>query len=372
MALTIDVSASADANPYTLPTGWTYVKNNFKIVSNALRSSTDISIALVNSPPSSGVMSVTWVTALSSAGFSDTSGAVFATPSPVDGYYACLEANRLSVYVLTAGAIGTRIAQSSALTFAVGDTFEARYDLATNILTTYQNSVSTTIPVTTSAGLTAGAGFSDGCAVYEGNNNSAGIKVVTASAGASATLDTLTSPVSVGGTGYTGGTTTLGTATTLTFAGKSASITGTSSNEFTFSMPAFSNGVTYPAMGSQTFTVGDGTLTATKASTVQAMAGYTAVTMSTMNTGTWSIGKDPAIVSGSVIHAPTAAGTLNNDGTLTDYVFGTYTCWMRDQSDGKMYSFALTVTNSGIVINDLKISTRGISKAHISKRSITS
>lgn len=167
-------------------------------------------------------------------------------------------------------------------------------------------------------------------------------------AGASASLDTLSSPVNVGGTGYTGSTTGLGAATSLTFAGKAATITDTGANSFEWSMPTFAHGVTYPAMGVQTFTVGDGTLTATKTATVNSLSGYTPVTMATLDRGEWSIGKDTNIVTGDVIHLPTAGGTLNTDGTLTDYVFGSYTMWRRDVSDGKMYSSTLTVSESGV------------------------
>jgi len=177
---------------------------------------------------------------------------------------------------------------------------------------------------------------------------------------ASATLTALSTPVAVGGTGYTGTTSTMGTITSLTFAGKVATITGTSTNNFVWSMPSFQNGVTYPAMGSQTFTAGDGSSTATRSSTVQPMAGYTAVDLvNPVDTGAYSLGKDAAFVNGVVVHLPTAAGTLNTNGTLTDYVFGTYAGWMRD-TDGKMYSFTLNVTNSQSVVTFDKIIYTGI------------
>lgn len=171
-----------------------------------------------------------------------------------------------------------------------------------------------------------------------------------ANAGLAYTLDTLTSPVSVGGTGYSGGTTNLGTITGLTFAGKSATVNTTGANTFTWTMPSFANGVTYPAMGSQTFIASDGTNTGSKASTVQTMSGYTMVTMSGIDRGDYSIGKDLAINDGDQIHLPTAGGTLNPDGTLTDYVFGSYTMWRRDVSTGTMYQSTLTVSNSGITV----------------------
>lgn len=183
----------------------------------------------------------------------------------------------------------------------------------------------------------------------------------------SATLDTLSSPVAVGGTGYSGTTSNMAAITSLT----NATITSASAGSFSYSMNSFSNGVAYLPMGSQTFTAGDLTDTGTKASTVQTMPGYTSVLLSTMDTGEWSLGKDPAFISGNTVHLPTAAGTLNTDGTLTDYVFGSYSGWMQDQSDTKMYSFTLTVTNSGVTTSSDKMTTQGITEQHISVIKIT-
>lgn len=170
--------------------------------------------------------------------------------------------------------------------------------------------------------------------------------------GASATIDTITSPLVVGSTGKTITTTGLGTLTTLTFgSGKSCLSISATGGDGTFAMPAFAHGVTYPAMGTQTFIAGDGILTASTTASVSTISGYTAVTMvDPLDTGEWSIAKDPAIVNGDVIHLPTAAGTLNSDGTLTDYVFGVYTMWRREAATGMMYTSQLTVSESGVNI----------------------
>lgn len=171
-----------------------------------------------------------------------------------------------------------------------------------------------------------------------------GFSATYTTAGPSHTLATLAAGAVVGGTGYNGTTTGMAAITSLT----NASITSTSANAFVYAMNAFAHGVPYLNVGTPTFTASDGTLSATLASPLATMAGYTAVTMGTMNTGAWSIGKDPAIVTGDVVHLPTAAGTLNTDGTLTDYIYGTYTMWRRDVSNGNMYTSTLTVSQLSI------------------------
>ena len=168
-----------------------------------------------------------------------------------------------------------------------------------------------------------------------------GFSATYTASGGSPTLSTLSAGAIVGGTGYSGTTANMAAITSLT----NASITGTSANAFNYNMNSFAHGVPYLNVGTPTFTASDGTLSATLASPLATMAGYTAVTMGTMNTGAWSIGKDPAIVTGDVVHLPTAAGTLNTDGTLTDYTYGTYTMWRRDVSNGNMYTSDLTVSS---------------------------
>ncbi len=208
---------------------------------------------------------------------------------------------------------------------------------------------------------------------FTSSSTKAGFFVLAVKEPAAATsIDTIDSPLAVGSTGKVITTTGLGTLTTLTFgSGKSCLSISAPSGDGTFAMPAFANGVTYPAMGTQTFIAGDGTLTASTTSTVATMAGYTAVTMvDPLNTGEWSIASDPAIVDDDVIHLPTAAGTLNSDGTLTDYVFGVYTMWRREAATGTMYTSQLTVSESGISF--IGVLSRDIIGQSITSRTITS
>lgn len=180
---------------------------------------------------------------------------------------------------------------------------------------------------------------------------------------AAATSVSLTTPVVVGGTGYSATTSGLAAVTSLT----NATITGTGSNSFTYSMNSWQNGVAYLAIGaSRTQTASDGSASAGGTITLNPPAGYTTVTLvNPIDTGDYALGKDPAFVSAAQVSLPTSAGTLNADSTLTDYVFGTYAGWMRDPADGKMYSFTLSVTNSGISIGSNHIVATPISASII-------
>lgn len=162
---------------------------------------------------------------------------------------------------------------------------------------------------------------------------------------------TLATPVRVGGTGYAAVTTGLGPVTSLT----NAAITSTSSNAFIYSMNSFVNNVFYLPMGMQAQTASDGTEIAASTSDIQTLNGYNYVTaVAPLNLGAFSLAKDPAFIAGVVVHWPTSAGTINANMTLTDFVYGTYSCWLRD-IDGKMYSFTLNVTPSGISTDTGKI-----------------
>lgn len=132
---------------------------------------------------------------------------------------------------------------------------------------------------------------------------------------APSTTVTLSTPVNVGGTGYSATTTDLGPVTSLT----NATVTGTSTNAFTYNMNPFQNGVVYLPMGSQLQTASDGVDSAQGSSTIQTMIGYSTVTAAMpLNTGEFSLAKDAAFVAGVVVHWPTAAGTINSNMTLTD------------------------------------------------------
>ena len=292
MSLNIDVSATADINPYIFGGGWSNLYDTWKVVSNVLKptfSGSGISIAIATSPPGSGLLDGSWTTNHSNTVYSDFDGIAFCNSSG-NGYVCYLNGDIFTVYTLLTGSPTTNVGHVSGLTYSAGASFRATYDLAANSINIYQNSVSTTTPAATYTGLTPATGMSNGIFTQWANSGAAGIITATVAAAAANSLNTLSSPVSVGGTGYIGTTSGMGTVTSLT----NAAIGTASVGSFAFSMNSFSNGVAYLPMGSQTFTASDGTLTVTKASTVQTMSGYTSVLLSTMNTGAYSLGKDAA------------------------------------------------------------------------------
>ncbi len=373
MSKSIDVSASADVNPYVFAAGWTNLFDTWKIVSFHLKptfSGSGVSMFVVAAPPATGTLDVTFTVNHDNNVYSDTSGAAFVNAAGT-GYIFELNGDAAVVREVTAGVIsGANLGFVTGRVYASGAEFSAIFTIAgaASTLDVYQG-VTLLFQVTS---LAHSAGMAGGGFARWDNNGSAGLISITANEGASTAIDTIDTPLAVGGTGKAITTTGLGTLTTLTFgSGKSCLSISAPSGDGTFAMPAFAHGVTYPAMGTQTFIAGDGTLTASTTSSVATMAGYTAVTMvDPLDTGEWSIASDPAIVDDDVIHLPTAAGTLNSDGSLTDYVFGVYTMWRWEAATGTMYTSQLTVSQSGVSI-DNGITTSGISDASISQRSIT-
>jgi hypothetical protein len=343
MAILAPSGGTANAT-YTPGAGWTSYDTGF-VYSDATsikNASATFGVILENSL--SGGALTSKVNFIADQSGAPTFGPVFETAA-LTGFAAVLQpaTDAFLIVIMTAGVDGTVLASGSISTYVTlvdGNPYQTlvEFDAGTNAIVFKLDGV--TLASTTYTG--GASGLHGGVQGYNNTNNK--ITQIEVTSGASFTLDTLSSPVVVGGTGYSGTTTGLGAVTSLT----NATINSASAGSFSYSMNSFSNGVAYLPMGSQTFTAGDGTDTATKASTVQTMSGYTSVLLSTMNTGAWSLGKDPAFISGNTVHLPTAAGTLNNDGTLTDYVFGSYSGWMQDQSDNKMYSFTLTVTDSGL------------------------
>lgn len=159
--------------------------------------------------------------------------------------------------------------------------------------------------------------------------------------GASYTIDSITSPLVLGSSGNSITTTNLGTLTSLTVGGKAVSSLSAPSGDGTFSIPAWTDGVQGFLIGSsQAVVAGDGTNTASSTVTVSPQAGYSLVTLSSVNTGTGYLGSQVSLSVGDQIIFPTAAslgsGTNYIDvdgGIYTDYA-GSQILYKRSTSTG--------------------------------------
>lgn len=190
----------------------------------------------------------------------------------------------------------------------------------------------------------------------------------------SKTIDSLDTPVRVGGT-HNITTTGLGTLTTAsTVGGKAIASASATGGDGTITLAGFTAGQTYPAMGTQAVIASDGTNMAAISRTLDTMTGWQYVVVSGLDTGEWSLGK--AFGVGEVpleLHViDDGTGVLNADGTLTDWPdSGTFTCWARMDSgggfsEGEMTSFTFTVTTGGIEIG------AGLTSAGMVSRGIAS
>ncbi len=341
-----DFKIEPDADPFTDP-DITFFLDSAQIVSGLLNSKWVVTprLLLVDNAHSYG----TTVTSRVEKNSPSTAGGECGPglyDSMGNGYELKAYYEELRLFRVTLAASRTALGGQVNLAHAAGSVFGLSIDASGNLIG-YLNGVDigfgavtdTTFPSSTlKAGAysdrdSSGGGFASGVFSFAGSGIVASESV------------TLTSPVQVGGTGYSAITANMGTITSIT----NGTVTGTSTDAFTYSMNPYVNGVVYLGKGAgKTQTVGDGTKTTSNTATINPMAGYsTVVVAGTVNTGEWALGKDPAFVVGVEVDWPTAMGTVNADTSLTDVVFGTYSCWMRDL-DGEMYSFTLTVTESGV------------------------
>ncbi len=176
--LSIDVTATSDVSPYTLPAGFTNLADTWKVTSHSLRctfSTEGISLAIATNPVTSGTLDVVWTTNHDHNVYGDNDGAVFVNPAG-DGYVVYLNGDRLYLFNVVAHVPTTQIASSSTITYASGDTFHATYDLSTNVLNCYQVAVSAVVPAISGAALTPQTGMSNGIFVWWTNSGVAGFR----------------------------------------------------------------------------------------------------------------------------------------------------------------------------------------------------
>ena len=159
-------------------------------------------------------------------------------------------------------------------------------------------------------------------------------------------------------------TSNLGTLNSASFGSKAFAAIAAPSGDGTVTLGGFVDGEIYPAMGTLTVAVGDGTTTASKVdATLDTMPGWQWVNVSAIDTTEFSLGK--AFGGGDLptqLHViDDGVGVLNSNGTLTNWPVGTYTCWARMAAGtwpaGTMKTFTFTVhTPINMTGHDLTVS----------------
>ncbi len=267
------------------------------------------------------------------AGLYDSSG---------NGYELKVYYDELRIFRVTAVTTRTPIGGQVNTAHAAGSVFGLTIDASGNLSGTL-NGVDigfgavndTTYPAST---LTSG-GYSDRDSSgggYASGIFSFGAVGVTSSE----TVDTITSPIALGGTGSIT-TTGLGTLTSLTIGGKQVSSLSAPSGDGTFSIPLWVDGVQGFLLGSgQAVVAGDGTKTANSSTTLNPQTNYTLVTLTSVVTSNGYLGNQVSLSVGDQIIFPTAAsvGVATNyidvdGGIYTDYS-GTQTLYKRNVTTG--------------------------------------
>ena len=321
----------SNTNPL-VPSGTTAIDTGTKVLTNALRAVGSVGGFYITAAPTSTTMDASFTLLGTPNG--DRIGVGMCTTAG-DGFVFIVSYNDVRIRTVTAWAVGGYVT-GDLCNAASGDVFKIQKTptqlevfLNGSSVGTYADTTSSLRPCFIS--------------LYENNNGIGATDVTFNYLTPVGTLDTVQNPSAVASTGNAGTTTGMAAITSLSFAGKSASVTSASVGTFAYTMPSFADGVSYPAMGAQTFSASDGTLTRTLAGTVSAPSGYTAVTMASINTGAWSLGSvvSPVITNGCVIFSPISG--LNTDGTFTDVTFGTYSnFWLQDLSN-VMHNFTFNV-----------------------------
>lgn len=160
--------------------------------------------------------------------------------------------------------------------------------------------------------------------------------------------------VRVSSTGNTITTSGLGTLTTLTLGGKSATSISATGGDGTFSMPAFVDATTYSLLGTVTATAGDGTSTADLSVSLLPTTGWSYVTLSgTLNTTNTGVlyNFSPAASVGDQIVYETAKGTVDAQGNYEGDFDGTQTMWHIKASDGVTRSYDVITGVVGVTFN---------------------
>ena len=355
MTITLDFSLESDINPFVFSAGVTAIIDQFKIVSGSLRpkyAAGDTSIAVVDSPPTSGLLEVS-ATILGVNG--DAVLLYFGTALGT-GFCALLAFDTVRIKAVTAGVVsgGSSIASAGGITYVNGDAYHATCDLATGDLKVYNQAAPSTV-IVEAPGLTLPVGMTCGFGGIWGDVNAAGVTSVSLSdAAAGATIDSINSgsPVRFGQT-VSIATTDLGTLTSVTIGGISATAISATDGDGTITIPTPVSGSPFTPVGTVNAVAGDGTDTADLDISLDTFEDYdTQAITGTIDTSGWGLSRAVTdLTSTDVVHYPIADGqSIDNTGALSDWPDGNYTLWLY-RADGDMYSFSIAINLNGIAVS---------------------
>lgn len=355
--ITLNAAGVSDVNPYVLSSDWTILSDGIKVQSQAFRArfnGNGFLAFVATTPVTTGLLDVTFTVLQTSAGFSDGSGAVFLNAAKT-GYYVEVSDTHVYVRNVTAGTIGSSVGNVASLTYATGAEFRATLEISTGNLRVYQSSVSTVTPILSINALTYSAGMSCGGGVKWANNNSAGLKSISANIAAATPAVTLTGgSIAIGGTGAIT-VSNMGTILSGTIGGVALA----SANSTAITMPTWAVGQAAPICGSGvTLSVSDGTLSASTTVTVTPLAGYNAVTLSGLIEDSYSV-HALGVDDGDQFYS-TFTTSANGDFSAAD---GTYTCYARKSGTGLIESSIATIQDGAIVSGITGNITRSITGA---------
>lgn len=358
MSTVIDFTGLPDAASYTFPAGWSVVKGTFKIQgvsgTGLLRTATGsptVALADIPSGASTTQYKIRWRAGFTGGG-SDWFGGAFSDAAGVGFAVAC-QGTSVKLYSLTTGwVIGFNLGSGTTTAIVAGEWFTATFDIngASSVIKVYQESGSTTTPVLTRT-VTYPTGMKMGVVTNWGNNNSEGIQAVELDYG-NPIIDTITPTPKLGDT-VSITTSSLGTLTSVTVGGVSATAINAPSGDGTFVIPTWVNNSVGVPLGTQYVVVGDGVKTTgntDKQITVGAPTGKSFVQLTSVNN---SIGYLGYYVSGLEIGAQVefstaaslgvSANFIDDDGGIYSDYAGTQTVRVRDAASGTVVAHQITL-----------------------------
>lgn len=378
MSTVLKISTKLDSTPYTFPLGWSVKRGTFKVLSNGTSGvlrvnsgSPSVVVRDLPTSPSTTQYKVRFQIGYPQGG-SDWSGAVFASDSTGNGYYAAVQGTQLVVNSLAAWNAGGNLGTATVSATTAGEWFTVTFDIAgaASVIKVYRESVSTVTPALTKTALTFAADMRAGLICNSGNNNSEGVQEVTVDYGnpsiavyASTYALGVAIPIATSG---------LGTLTSVSVDGVLAASVSAPSGTGAFTLSSWVVGQVSVPFGAQYVSTTDGvkttgvnenviTLTApvgkayVELLTVNSGAGYLNTLLVSAGATALSVGDQILFntVTTMGLNPVTQSNFIDDDGGVyTDYV-GSQTLLIRRVATGVVEQIILTTTNTPVITNSL-------------------